>query len=116
MRLEHRDEPLAPRPRFIWRFMLYAFAALSILLTALGFGVLGYHYLGALPWVSALENASMILAGMGPVDVLRSTEAKLFASFYALASGVLFLTTVSLLLAPVVHRVLHHMHLRGSRK
>ncbi len=116
MRLEHRDEPLAPRPRFFKRFALYALAALSVLMAALGVGVLGYHYLGGLPWVSALENASMILAGMGPVDALGSTEAKIFASFYALASGVLFLTTVSLLLAPVIHRVLHHMHLSGSRK
>jgi len=116
MRLEHRDEPLAPRPRFIKRFALYAMVALLVLLIALGIGVWGYHSLGGLPWVSALENASMILAGMGPVDVLLTTDAKLFASFYALASGILFLTTVSLLLAPIVHRLLHHMHLSGSRK
>ncbi len=53
----------------------------------------------------------MILTGMGPVDRMATPAAKLFASFYALFSGVAFLTSVGVLLAPVFHRFIHRFHL-----
>jgi hypothetical protein len=65
----------------------------------------------ALPWLDAVLNAAMILAGMGPVDRMQTNAGKLFATGYALASGVLFVTTVAVLFAPLVHRFLHHLHL-----
>ena len=71
----------------------------------------GYHFLEGLSWLDALLNASMILSGMGQVTTLQTTAGKLFASFYALFSGVAFLTTVGVLLAPVFHRFLHKFHL-----
>jgi hypothetical protein len=64
-----------------------------------------------LPWIDALLNASMILAGMGPVDPVQSTAAKLFATFYALYSGIAFLTMIAILMAPLLHRFLHKFHL-----
>jgi len=85
--------------------------AASILLPSLGLGVLGYHIIGSLPWIDALLNASMILTGMGPVDPMHTVAGKLFASCYALFSGIAFITTAGVLLAPVVHRVLHKFHL-----
>jgi len=88
-----------------------AAVAAAIILASLGFGVMGYRYLAHLSWVDALLNASMILTGMGPVNPLGTTSAKLFASAYALFSGVVFITTVGVLLAPVLHRILHHFHL-----
>ena len=81
---------------------------------ALGMGVLGYHYIGGLSWIDSLLNASMILGGMGPVDPLHSTAAKLFASFYALFSGLAFIGIASLLLAPFAHRLLHRFHIEGK--
>jgi len=78
---------------------------------ALGMGVLGYHCIGGLSWIDSLLNASMILGGMGPVDPLHSTAAKLFASFYALFSGLAFIGIASLLLAPFAHRLLHRFHI-----
>ena len=78
---------------------------------SLALGVLGYHFLARLTWLDALVNASMILTGMGPVDQMTTVGAKLFASFYALFSGVAFLTIVAVLLAPAVHRFLHRFHL-----
>ncbi len=88
----------------------YALAALILIGLSLLVGVLGYRHLGGLGWIDALLNASMILGGMGPVDVLPTPSAKIFASAYALYSGVALLSTVSLLLAPVIHRILHRMH------
>lgn len=77
---------------------------------ALGIGVLGYHYLGGLDWIDALLNASMILTGMGPVNTLTTVAAKLFASAYAIFSGVIFITIMALVLAPIFHRFLHAFH------
>ena len=113
MRLEHRSQPLATRPRFLRRLAAYGLVALLLIAGSLLVGVLGYHHLGGLGWVDALHNASMILGGMGPVDPLPGDTAKIFASFYALYSGVALLSTVSLLLTPVVHRALHRMHVEG---
>ena len=85
--------------------------ALAIMAVALGIGVAGYHFMAGLPWIDALLNASMILTDMGPVDVLRSNAAKVFASLYALFSGVVFISLMGLLLSPIAHRVLHKFHL-----
>ena len=74
-------------------------------------GICGYHYIEGIPWVDSLLNASMILGGMGPVDSLHTTAGKLFASFYALYSGLLLISLAGLMLAPVVHRLLHKFHI-----
>ena len=73
------------------------------LMFSLGIGILGYSYFGNLPLIDALINASMILTGMGPVDRMTTFGGKLFASFYALYSGVAFLTSVGILLGPAIH-------------
>ena len=89
-------------------------AASLLLIVALGLGVIGYHVVAKLGWIDALLNASMILTGMGPVAILDTDAAKLFASAYALFSGVVFLTVTGIVLGPVVHRVLHRFHLEDS--
>jgi len=86
----------------------------GIVFVSLVLGVLGYHFFEGLPWLDALLNASMILTGMGPVEQLHSTGGKLFASFYALFSGIVFITTAGLLLAPLMHRLMHKFHLESK--
>ena len=108
---EHKSQPLLSRRAFALRLARHAAIAVAVVAGALAIGVLGYHGFGRLPWIDAVENAAMILGGMGPVDQLHSASAKLFASGYALFSGVVFLAAAGLLLAPVFHRVLHHFHL-----
>jgi hypothetical protein len=108
---EHRTDPLLPRHHFLYRVLVYSALASLVVGAALGLGVAGYHYLGGLPWIDALVNASMILGGMGPVDPISSHAGKLFASFYALFSGLLFIGAASLVLAPFVHRIMHKLHL-----
>ncbi len=114
MRFEHRHQPILPAKHF--RARMVAFGALSgaLILGSLAIGVVGYHLFAGLSWVDALLNASMILTGMGPVDPMPTAAAKLFASAYALFSGVAFLTSVGVLLAPLVHRFLHRFHLEGG--
>jgi hypothetical protein len=105
---EHRTDPLLPAHRFFWRVLVF------VGLSALGIGVLGYHYFGGLPWIDALVNASMILGGMGPVDPITSHVGKLFASAYALFSGLLFIGAASLVLTPFVHRIMHKLHIEDD--
>ena len=78
---------------------------------ALAVGVLGYHFIARLPWIDALLNASMILGGMGPVDTLATSAAKIFASCYALFSGLAFIGIASAMVAPFAHPLLHKFHL-----
>ncbi len=108
---EHKSEPLLPRGAFFARMARTVAVVLGIVMFSLFLGSAGYHYLGDLPWIDALLNASMILAGMGPVDPMRSSAAKLFAAFYALYSGIAFLTMIAILMAPLLHRFLHKFHL-----
>ena len=111
---EHKSKPLLPRRKFYQRMARSAGVVAGIVVFSLFMGSAGYHYLDDLPWIDALLNASMILAGMGPVDPVRTTAAKLFATFYALYSGIAFLTMVAILMAPLLHRFLHQFHLEDQ--
>lgn len=108
---EQRHKALLSREVFLTRLLRSSALASVLIAASLGIGVLGYHLVAGLPWIDALLNASMILTGMGPVDPLHTSAAKLFASAYAIFSGVAFLTVVGVLMAPIVHRFLHRFHL-----
>jgi len=115
MKFEHHRQPLAPRHVFLrrlFRFISYAAIFLSV---SLSLGVLGYHYICGLSWVDAVLDASMILAGMGPVSAIPNDAGKYFASAYALFSGVAFLGTFSIIIAPVLHRIMHQLHLNEGK-
>jgi len=112
---EHRRQPLASKRMFRRRLARNAVLALGLIAMSLGIGAVGYHMAEGLPWLDAVLNAAMILTGMGPVDQLHSQAAKLFATCYALFSGVAFLTTMAVLFAPVVHRVAHRFHVEMAR-
>lgn len=110
---ERGAQPMASGREFGLRVVTNALAFAGMILTSLGIGVVGYHVTGGMGWLDSLYNASMILTGMGPADarpVIPAAE-KLFASAYALFSGVIFLVSVGVLVAPVVHRALHHFHI-----
>lgn len=108
---EHRNQPLLSRAKFLRRVGRHGLVGFGVLICGLGIGVLGYHFIAHFRWIDSLLNASMILGGMGPVgDPLSTNGAKLFASLYALFSGLAFVGIVSVLLAPFVHRLLHRIH------
>lgn len=112
---EHHKQPLASRRIFLRRLALNALIGFVVLAVSLAIGVAGYHYLEGLSWIDSLLNASMILGGMGPVDRLQTPAGKIFASFYALYSGVILLASVGVLAAPIFHRFLHHFHLAEDK-
>lgn len=108
---ERKSDKLVPIAVFARRMIITFFILLSVLTVALGIGIIGYHEFANLSWIDSILNASMILTGMGPVDRMTTDSSKLFSSFYALFSGVVFLSSVGLLLAPIFHRILHKFHL-----
>jgi hypothetical protein len=113
---EHKTDPLLPFDQFLRRLMQHGLAAMLFLAVSLGIGVVGYHFTEDLTWLDSLLNASMILGGMGPVDMLKTDGGKLFASFYAIYSGVAFLLVVGIIIAPLAHRMMHRLHLDGKGK
>jgi len=108
---EHHTQPLATQAVFARRMLRYGLVTSGIILLSLSMGMAGYHYFESLSWIDSLLNASMILGGMGPVNALRTNAGKLFASFYALYSGMILLASVGILATPIFHRFMHHFHL-----
>jgi hypothetical protein len=108
---EHRTDRLLTRVEFARRVIGHFGYSILACVLALGAGVVGYHAIAGLTWIDSLLNASMILGGMGPVDPLKTNAAKVFASFYALFSGLVFIGVLGLLLAPFIHRVMHKLHM-----
>jgi hypothetical protein len=111
---EHKSAPLLSRWEFSKRLARSLGVSLAIVAFSLGLGTAGYHFLGGLSWIDSLLNASMILTGMGPVNAMKTTGGKLFATFYALYSGIAFLTMMAVIASPVVHRFMHKFHLEDD--
>ncbi|OGU71245.1 MAG: hypothetical protein A2V93_12770 [Ignavibacteria bacterium RBG_16_34_14] len=108
---EHFSKPLLPKNKFYSRIFFHFLGAFSLVLISLLIGIFGYHFSENLSWIDSLLNASMILGGMGPVNEMYSVTGKIFASFYSLFSGIIFLAIVGVLFAPLYHRFLHKFHL-----
>lgn len=112
---EHKKQPLASSKVYYRRLWRNFFVAFLIMLLCLLSGVVGYKLtIPQFDWYDSLLNASMILSGMGPVidgNIVLSNSAKVFASIYALFSGVMFITTIGIVIAPIAHRFFHKLHI-----
>lgn len=107
MLFEHHTQPVISQRRWLVRMVRASWLSILVVSVALLIGLLGYHFIGRLPWIDALLEASMILGGMGAIAPLHGNAIKLFASFYALFSGLVVLSTMGIMLAPALHRILH---------
>ncbi len=107
---ERRTDAVAPRSVFIKRILGATGLALAVILVTLSLGIVGYHFIAGFNWIDSLLEASMILGGMGPVNELHGDGSKIFASIYALFSGLVILALMGIMLSPVVHRVMHKFH------
>jgi hypothetical protein len=109
-RFEHRSKPLATGAAFVGRLAVNFVAAILLASVSLGVGMAGYHATEGMDWLDAFLNASMLLGGMGPVDALHTEAGKLFAGCYALFCGLIVVITAGVILAPILHRVMHTLH------
>lgn len=107
---EHKSQHILPIDKFIFRVIKYFLFSIVFIAFSLGIGTIGYHHYATISWIDAFYNASLILTGMGPVNEMPTDNAKLFASFYALFSGIAFLSNVAVIFSPIAHRLLHILH------
>ena len=113
---EAKSKPLAPRRTYYTRLARSTATGLVVIVIALAAGMFGYHHFEGMPWIDAFANAAMILSGMGPLAPLATAEGKLFAGFYALFSGLVFVVVMGIVFAPVAHRFMHRFHLELDKK
>ena len=111
---ENKKQKLVSTKIFRSRVMYAVYIDIILLSVSLAIGVFGYHFFNNLSYVDSFVNASMILGGMGPVDPLINSTAKIFAGVYALYSGITFLTSFAILITPIYHRFLHKFHLEDK--
>ena len=110
MDLETRKQKIVPVSKFIFRLGKYSLIALTLITFSVGVGTLGYRTIAGLNWTDSFYMACMILTGMGPVAEMKTSGAKIFSSFYALYSGIAFLSITAVFFAPIIHRLLHILH------
>ena len=114
MKLENRKEKVTPLHHFLFRLGRFGLFAFGLILFSVLIGTVGYHYFGQISWLDSFHMACMILTGMGPVVEMSSSSAKLFSSFFALYSGVAFLSITAVFFAPIIHRLLHILHVEEN--
>ncbi len=113
---EHLSKKVLPRRQFVWRVARHVGVVSVLIVVSLAFGMTGYRYLARMSWVDAFLNSAMLMGGMGPVGELSSDDAKIFAGCYALYAGLVFIVSLSVIVAPIVHRVLHRLHADEDRR
>jgi hypothetical protein len=111
---ERRTDPLLPRPLFLRRLGSHLLAATGVVIASLLIGTTGYHGLGKQSWIDAFLNAAMLLGGMGQVGEVPTSSGKVFAAVFALYAGLVLIAVTTLILTPVLHRVLHSVHLEEA--
>jgi hypothetical protein len=114
--MEHRKQKIAPLHVFIKRLGRYTLFAFLLIAFSVAIGTIGYHNIADLNWLDSFHMSCLILTGMGPVAEMKTTEAKLFSSFYALYSGVAFLSITAVFFAPIIHRLLHILQIDTEEK
>jgi|ERR1035437_9312881 hypothetical protein len=116
IKYEHKSKPLLSKKKYYKRLINNILLSVLFLLLSLAIGIGGYMYFGKLSFVDSVLNASMILGGMGPVDILHSDSAKYFASFYALYSGITLISSVGIIFSPIIHRMMHRLNLETDNE
>ena len=114
MKFEHKKQKVVPIRHFLFRLGRYGVFALLLIGISVIIGTVGYHQVAHLFWIDSFHMSCMILTGMGPVVEMTTDNAKLFSSFYALYSGIAFLSISAVIFAPIIHRLLHILHVQAG--
>lgn len=107
---EKRNEPPIPRKKFYRRLLVHFSASFLVVFVSIGLGMLGFISLEGYPWADAFLHASILLSGLGLVETPQTNIGKLFAGLYGLYAGLIFLIAVGIVVAPLMHRLLHKFH------
>ncbi|SRR5260221_7747677 len=102
------------RPKFVYHLIRNIIYGIIFITIALFIGMYGYHVSEGMSWIDSFANASMILSGMGPLTPLSSFNGKLFAGFYALFGGLVFIAIIALIFSPIIHQFFHKIHIESA--
>lgn len=116
MKFENRKQKVLPFHKFLFRLGRYCLFVFGLISISVLIGTLGYHYWDKISWLDSFYMACMIITGMGPVAEMTSSTAKISSSFYALYSGVAFLSITAVVAAPIILRLLHILHIEDEVK
>jgi hypothetical protein len=116
MRFESKKQKVIPFKSFAFRLGKYGIFSFLLIVISITIGVIGYKFSENISWLDSFHMACMILTGMGPTIEIKSTVGKLFSSFYALYSGIAFLSITAVFFAPIIHRLLHILHVEDKEK
>ena len=108
---EHYKQPVISRSAFIKRMTVCVLVSLAILFLTYFIGTLIFHYLGGFTWIDGVLNAVLVMMGVSITGALNNPVLKIFVSFYAVFSGVIFFSVITIILLPIIHRFLHRFHL-----
>lgn len=108
---EHKEKPLLSRKQFRIRMLKHFLAALAVVLLSLFIGVVGHMYFDDMTFGKAVVASTTLMSGLGLSVLPESTHGQLFASLYGILCGYVYIATSSIVIAPVLHRILHRFHL-----
>jgi hypothetical protein len=115
-KFEHHSQAVLPLPKFFKRLGKYLLLSLILIAFSLLIGISGYHFFGKLNLLDSFHMSCMILTGMGPINEMTTVSAKIFSSLYALYSGLAFLSITAVFFSPIIHRILHILHVEGGNE
>jgi hypothetical protein len=110
-KFERQDEHLISNRQFAARLLGFAVLGVAIEVAVILIGSLGFHYIGGLTWLDGALNATMVITGNGPAFEPHTEGAKIFQIIFSLSGVICFILILSAMLAPILHRVLHHFHI-----
>jgi hypothetical protein len=116
MKLERKNQEVATFRRFMARIGKYVLLSIAVITFSMVLGTVGYHVAAETSWLDSFHMAALILTGMGPVVEMTTPTAKIFSSFYALYSGVAFLSLTAVFMTPIIHRILHVLHVEDDNE
>lgn len=112
--MEHKTQNVISHKKFVERLLRYSLFAILLILISVMIGMIGYHYFASLSWIDSFHMSCLILTGMGPTNEMPNDSAKIFSSLYALYSGISFLTISAIVFSPIIHRLLHILHIEDK--
>lgn len=107
---ENRNQPPISRRLFRRRMAVHVLVAMALFFGTIAIGTLGFVTLEGVDWLHGMVNSTMLVSGLGAAEMPQRTGGRLFASLYALWSGFVFVAMSGIVIAPILHRLLHLFH------
>lgn len=112
---ESKDQELLSRSAFLKRVAVHVVAALALAAIAMILGILGHMIFEDISFHDAVMNTAFVLGGIGLITVPSTAMGKLFIALYSFMTGLFFVASIGVILAPLAHRIIHKFHLDAEQ-